>query len=377
MLLLSKLIHQLIACPSITPRDEGCQTILSQHLHQLGFAIKHLPFADVNNFWAKRGKTAPLLLFVGHTDVVPPGPLDKWDSPPFMPTIRNGLLYGRGSADMKASLAAMLVACKKFIDQHPNHKGSIAWLITSDEEGPSINGTAKVAALLKSRNEKIDYCLVGEPTCEEKLGDTLKIGRRGSLSAHLIIQGKQGHIAYPQLAKNPIHLFSSILSELLSNEWDNNQVISDFQPTSFQLSNIHGGTGAGNVIPDSLEVKFNFRYSPATTAEKLQKKVITILKKNNVDYKITWQHGAHPFLSLPGKLRSACLSSIKKFTALSPRVSTIGGTSDGRFIAPLGAEIVEFGPCNRTIHQINEYVAIADLEKLALIYEEILKQLLL
>lgn len=376
MLSLTELIHQLVACPSVTPQDEGCQTILSQHLDQLGFAIEHLPFADVNNFWARRGKEESLFVFVGHTDVVPPGPLDKWESPPFTPTIRNGLLYGRGSADMKGSLAAMLVACERFIDQHPNHKGSIAWLITSDEEGPSINGTAKVVELLKKRNEKIDYCLVGEPTCEEKLGDTLKIGRRGSLSADLIIQGKQGHIAYPQLAENPIHRFNSSLTDLLNTNWDD-RIISDFQPTSFQLSNIHAGTGAGNVIPDNLEIKFNFRYSPATTAEKLKNNVMNILKKHGLNYKITWQHGGLPFLSPEGKLRNVCLSAIKKITGLSPIVSTTGGTSDARFIATLGAEIVEFGPCNRSIHQINECVSITDLEKLALIYEEILKKILL
>ncbi|MEN9470754.1 MAG: succinyl-diaminopimelate desuccinylase [Pseudomonadota bacterium] len=370
------LVQQLIACPSVTPRDEACQTILCQHLKRLGFAIEHLPFEEVNNFWARRGKEGPLFVFVGHTDVVPPGPLDKWDSPPFKPTIRNGQLYGRGSADMKASLAAMLVACERFINQHPHHTSSIAWLITSDEEGPSINGTAKVAALLKKRNEKIDYCLVGEPSCEKKLGDTLKIGRRGSLSARLFIQGKQGHIAYPQLAENPIHRFNNSLTELLNTHWDDS-VLADFQATSLQLSNIHAGTGAGNVIPDNLEVQFNFRYSPATSAEKLKNTVVAILKKHNLNYKIDWQHGGLPFLSAPGQLRSACLSVIKKITGLSSTVSTTGGTSDARFIAPLGAEIVEFGPCNRTIHQINECVSISDIEQLALIYEEILKKMIL
>ena len=376
MLSITELTQQLVSQPSVTPEDKGCQTLLCHHLNRLGFAIEHLPFADVNNFWARRGKEAPLFVFVGHTDVVPTGPLDKWNSPPFVPTIRNGQLYGRGSADMKGSLAAMLVACDKFINEHPKHKGSIAWLITSDEEGPSINGTAKVSEILKNRNEKIDYCLVGEPTSEEKLGDTLKIGRRGSLSAHLVINGKQGHIAYPQLAKNPIHLFSPSLAELLNIHWDEGTAHPDFQPTSLQFSNLHSGTGANNVIPDCIEVKFNFRYSPATTAKKLEDTVEAILKKHHLKYEITWQRSGLPFLSSSGQLRLICLEVIKKLTGITPSVSTSGGTSDARFIAALGAEIVEFGPCNRTIHQINESVSIDDLDKLALIYEEILKKIL-
>jgi succinyl-diaminopimelate desuccinylase len=376
MLSLIELVQQLVSRPSITPEDKGCQIVLSEHLHRLGFAIEHLPFADVNNFWARRGKEAPLFVFIGHTDVVPTGPLDKWNSPPFAPTIQNGQLYGRGSVDMKGSLAAMLVACEQFINKHPNHRGSIAWIVTSDEEGPGINGTAKVAETLKKRNEKIDYCLVGEPTSEEKLGDTLKVGRRGSLSGHLIIQGKQGHIAYPQLAKNPIHLFSQSLIELLNTNWDKEITCTDFQPTSLQFSNLHSGTGASNVIPDSIEVKFNFRYSPTTTAKKLEDFTEAILKKYHLKYHLTWQRGGLPFLSPSGQLRLSCLEVIKKLTGIVPTVSTSGGTSDARFIAPLGAEIVEFGPCNRTIHQINENVSVSDLEKLALIYEEILKKTL-
>lgn len=376
MLSLTELVQQLVSRPSVTPEDKGCQAVLSQHLNRLGFAIEHLPFADVNNFWARRGKEAPLFVFVGHTDVVPTGPLDKWNSPPFVPTIQNGQLHGRGSADMKGSLAAMLMACDQFINKHPNHSGSIAWIMTSDEEGSSINGTAKVVEILKKRNEKIDYCLVGEPTSEEKLGDTLKIGRRGSLSAHLIVNGKQGHIAYPQLAKNPIHLFSPSLTELLNTHWDEGIAYPDFQPTSLQFSNLLSGTGAGNVIPDCIEVKFNFRYSLATTAKKLEDTVEAILKKHHLKYQITWQRGGLPFLSSSGQLRLVCLEVIKKLTGITSAVSTSGGTSDAHFIAPLGAEIVEFGPCNRTIHQINENVSIDDLEKLALIYEEILKQML-
>lgn len=377
MLSVLELTQRLIACPSITPNDAGCQILLSKQLQHLGFRIEHLPFADVNNFWARRGNTEPLFVFAGHTDVVPPGPLEKWHTPPFEPTVRDGLLYGRGSADMKGSLAAMLVACERFITQTPNHRGSIAWLITSDEEGPSVNGTAKVIETLKARNETLAYCLVGEPTCEETFGDTLKIGRRGSLSADLSIQGKQGHIAYPQLAKNPIHLFSPALAELLQTEWDQGQVNSDFQATSFQFSNIHAGTGAGNVIPDTLDMKFNFRYSPVNTAERLQERVISTLKKHKLNYTLHWQHGGKPFLSTTGQLRHHTLTAIKKVTGIAPILSTTGGISDARFIAALGTEVVEFGPRNRSIHQINECVSIQDLEKLVLIYEELLKNLIL
>ncbi|MES2141638.1 MAG: succinyl-diaminopimelate desuccinylase [Pseudomonadota bacterium] len=378
MLPMIELLQQLVACPSVTPEDAGCQTLLSRHLQRLGFEIEHLPFGEVNNFWAKRGEKEPLFVFAGHTDVVPTGPLEKWATPPFEPIIKNGLLYGRGSADMKGSLAAMLVACEIFITQSPNHHGSIAWLITSDEEGLSIDGTAKVIETLKKRNVKIDYCLVGEPTCEEKLGDTLKIGRRGSLSGHLLIHGKQGHIAYPQLAKNPIHLFSPILAELLHTQWDNEVSNADFQATSFQLSNIHAGTGAGNVIPDILDIKFNFRYSPITTAEKLQDRVEGILKKHSVNFTLNWlPGGGKPFLSSAGQLRNTTISAIKEITGVTPKLSTSGGVSDARFIAPLGTEVIEFGPCNRSIHQINECVSITELEQLALIYEALLKKLLL
>lgn len=376
MLSLIELTQQLITCPSVTPKDAGCQTLLTENLQRLDFRIEHLPFGDVNNFWARRGTKGPLFVFAGHTDVVPPGPLKKWDTPPFEPNIRDGLLYGRGSADMKGSLAAMLVACEKFIAQNPKHDGSIAWLITSDEEGPSVDGTVKVIEFLKNRKEKIDYCLVGEPTCEETLGDTLKIGRRGSLSGRLIIQGKQGHIAYPQLTKNPIHFFSSTLVELLNTSWDNHQTNPDFQATSFQVSNIHAGTGANNVIPDFLEVKFNFRYSPVTSAEKLQAMLTRCLNKHKLDYQLDWEHGGKPFLSTKGRLRMAVMSAIKEITGHSPSISTTGGTSDARFITNLETETLEFGPCNRSIHQINEFISVADLEKLVLIYESVLKKIL-
>ncbi|OJA00508.1 succinyl-diaminopimelate desuccinylase [Rickettsiella grylli] len=377
MIPLIELVQQLVAKPSVTPNDKGCQSLLCQHLKCLDFAIEHFPFAEVNNFWARRGKKSPLLVFIGHTDVVPAGPLEKWETPPFMPTIRNGQLYGRGSADMKGSLAAMLVACRKFIHDYPHHHGSIAWLITSDEEGPGIQGIAKVTEVLKKRNEKIDYCLVGEPTCEKKLGDTLKIGRRGSLSAHLIVKGKQAHIAYPQLSENPIHQFSPLLVELLRTDWDDGIKHPHFQPTRLQFSNIQGGVGVNNVTPDCLDVKFNFRYSPATTSIKLKNTVENILKKHLLKYQINWEEGGFSFLSPSGQLRLTCLDIIKNMTGIVPTISTTGGTSDGRFIASMGAEIVEFGPCNQTIHQINECVSIEELEKLSKIYEEILKKILL
>jgi len=365
-----KLVQQLIKCPSITPDDAGCQSILIERLKKIGFEVKNLPFGEVSNFWAKRGNQGPLLVFIGHTDVVPTGPVEKWTSPPFQPEIKDGYLYGRGSADMKGSLAAMLVACENFIAKHPEHAGSIAWLITSDEEGPSIDGTAKVVEWLKSQNKTIDYCLVGEPTCETQLGDTVKIGRRGTLSGHLIIYGKQGHIAYPYLADNPIHKAVPALNELVSVIWDEGYEF--FQATSFQMSNIHSGTGAGNVIPGELEVKFNFRYSPAVTAEQLQQKVISTLDKHQLRYELTWQHSGKPFLTQRGKLVDTCLDAIKSVTNTTPTLSTSGGTSDGRFIAPLGAQIVEFGPCNKTIHHINECVLVEDLDKLTAIYERVL-----
>lgn len=373
--LLLELAQQLITRPSLTPDDAGCQDILLARLKKMQFEIELLPFMDVKNFWARRGTQGPLLVFVGHTDVVPTGPLEKWESPPFKPEIRDGLLYGRGSADMKGSLAAMIIACENFIAAHPNHKGSIAWLITSDEEGININGTPKVVEVLKQRQEKIDYCLVGEPTCHQQLGDMIKIGRRGSLSGKLIVHGKQGHIAYPHLAENPIHKSLPALDELSKTTWD--EGIEFFQPTSLQISNIHGGTGAGNVIPGDLEIRFNFRYSPAVTTEFLQDKVETILKKHHLNFSLTWDHSGKSFLSPRGKLIDASVSAIQKLTDRIPELSTSGGTSDARFLAPMGCEIVEFGPCNGTIHQINECVSINDLLQLSMIYEEILKEILL
>lgn len=372
---LIELAQQLMARPSITPNDAGCQEILSQRLQQLGFTIEHLPCGEVNNFWARRGTVAPLFVFAGHTDVVPPGPLEQWHSPPFQPEIRNGYLYGRGAADMKGSLAAMLIACENFIAAHPQHSGSIAWLITSDEEGPTnTNGTVKVIDHLQARNEHITWCLVGEASCVQQMGDTLKIGRRGTLSGKLIIHGKQGHIAYPQLADNPIHRIANFLTEIIATPWDKGNEF--FPPTSFQISNIHAGTGAGNVIPGHLELKFNFRYSPEVTAEILQQSVENLLKKHHLSYDIQWQHSGNPFLTHKGELVNACIKVIEEITSITPTLSTDGGTSDGRFIAPTGAQVVELGPRNNTIHQINECVAIAELESLVEIYQKTLELLL-
>lgn len=372
---LLEIAQQLINCPSITPHDSDCQSIIAKYLNTLGFTIEQLPFGEVSNLWARHGNQGPLFIFVGHTDVVPTGPLEQWDSPPFQAEVRDGYLYGRGSADMKGSLAAMLIACKNFIKKHPHHPGSIAWLITSDEEGPSVDGTAKVIEVLQQRHEKIDFCLVGEPTCEKQLGDTIKIGRRGSLSGELIIYGKQGHIAYPQNADNPIHKALNALKELTDNHWDQGQDY--FQPTSLQLSNIHAGTGAGNVIPGELRLQFNFRYSPAVTAEALQTSVKNILEHHQLSYQLTWHHSGLPFLTTQDKLIAAAKNAVEVVTGVKPTLSTSGGTSDGRFVAPTGAQVIEFGPCNQTIHQINECVAIDDLTTLALVYEKVLENLLL
>lgn len=368
-----ELTQQLIAQASVTPNDNSCQTILSARLAKLGFTIEHLPFNNVSNLWARHGTQSPLFVFVGHTDVVPPGPTAQWTSPPFIPEVRNGYLYGRGAADMKGSLAAMLVACENFINTHPAYQGSIAWLITSDEEGPSIDGTARVVEVLKNRQQQIDWCLVGEPSSDKQFGDTIKIGRRGSLSAKLIIHGKQGHIAYPQHAVNPIHAASAMLAELVQTTWDQGNAF--FQPTSFQISNIHAGTGVGNVIPGELEIHFNFRYAPVTSAEQLQQRVHTLLEKHALQFTLDWQHSGQPFITERGPLVTACCNAIETTLGVTPQLSTSGGTSDGRFIAPTGAQIVEFGPTNSTIHQIDECVAVNELIKLSEIYQRLLEQL--
>ncbi len=368
------LASELIARKSVTPADAGCQTLLAERLAAIGFAIEHLRFDDVDNLWARRGTDGPLLAFAGHTDVVPPGPADAWDSDPFTPEVRDGLLYGRGAADMKSSIAAMVTACERFVAAHPDHTGSIAFLITSDEEGPSINGTVKVIEQLEARGEKIDWCLVGEPSSRERTGDTIKNGRRGSLNGALQVRGKQGHVAYPQLADNPIHRAAPALAELAALEWDNGN--DHFPPTTFQVSNIHSGDGTVNVIPGTVDILFNLRFSTESTVESIQARTHAILDSHALDYTLDWKLSGPPFLTPAGELVDAATAAIRQVTGLQTELSTSGGTSDGRFIAPTGAQVVELGPVNATIHQVNECVSISEINDLSVIYEEILKHLL-
>lgn len=369
-----KLALDLISRASVTPEDAGCQQSMLTRLQALGFNAKLLRFEDVDNFWARRGNTGPVFAFAGHTDVVPTGPLDQWDSVPFKPEIRDGYLYGRGAADMKGSLAAFITACERFVAKHPDHNGSIALLITSDEEGPSINGTVKVVQYLESREEKIDWCLVGEPSSTNKVGDVIKNGRRGSLGARLVVQGIQGHVAYPHLAENPIHSVAPALAELAAEEWDQGNEF--FPATTFQVSNINAGTGATNVIPGEAEVIFNFRFSTELTAEILQQRVEVILDKHQLKYHIDWNLSGQPFLTAEGELVTAACESIQELTGYSSELSTAGGTSDGRFIAPTGAQVLELGPVNATIHKVNECVSTEDLDTLSDIYERIMEKLL-
>ena len=365
---------QLLRQPSVTPIDHTCQTIMADRLEAIGFNIENMRFEDVDNLWARRGTASPVFCFAGHTDVVPTGHLDAWHSDPFLPEIRDGKLYGRGSADMKTALAAMVVASERFVKKHPDHKGSIAFLITSDEEGPSINGTVKVIETLEARNEKMTWCLVGEPSSTNTLGDIVKNGRRGSLNANLTVKGKQGHVAYPHLATNPIHAASQALAELCETVWDNGNEY--FPATTFQISNINSGTGATNVIPGTMNTLFNFRYSTEVTAEELKVRVMEILDRHNVEYDIVWTLSGLPFLTPVGELVNAARTAIKNVTGTETELSTSGGTSDGRFIAPTGAQVLELGVLNATIHQINEHVNIDELEPLAEIYEQILVELL-
>lgn len=368
------LTRELIRRDSVTPRDEGCQALMIDRLQAIGFKVEKMRHGDVDNFWARRGDAGPLFCFAGHTDVVPTGPLDKWDSPPFEPTVRNGLLYGRGAADMKASLAAFVTACERFVAEHPDHKGSLSLLITSDEEGVATDGTVKVVDALEARGESIDYCIVGEPTSEQRLGDTIKNGRRGSLSGRLIVHGIQGHIAYPQLAKNPIHLLAPALAELAATRWDDGNAF--FPPTSWQVSNIQAGTGATNVIPGHCELLFNFRFSPESTAENLKERVYQILDRHGLAYELHWQLSGQPFITPPGALTQALSQAIADVADAKAVLSTTGGTSDGRFIKRIARELVEFGPINATIHKLNECVAVADIEPLADIYRRTLEGLL-
>lgn len=369
-----ELTKQLIACPSVTPEDAGCQDLIIHRLQAIGFEIEKLPFGDVKNFWARRGKQSPLLCFAGHTDVVPPGALDEWDQDPFLPTVKNGMLYGRGAADMKGSIAAMVTACERFFTAQPNHQGSIAFLITSDEEGPSVDGTVKVVEHLQRRKEQMDWCLVGEPSSSTRLGDIIKNGRRGSVNGKLVVRGIQGHVAYPHLGDNPIHRFAPALHALCSKEWDQGNDF--FPPTSFQISNIHAGTGAENVIPGRLEVTFNLRFSTETSFEQIQQDVEAILNRHQLVYDLTWRLSGHPFLTPKGELIDATQSAVMAVTGKPAQLSTAGGTSDGRFIAPTGAQVVELGPLNASIHKVNEQVACEDLDRLSSIYEKILEILL-
>jgi len=369
-----ELTKALINRNSVTPDDAGCQKMLCDRLEPLGFETEHMRFEDVDNIWVRRGTERPLLCFAGHTDVVPTGPIADWDSDPFQAEIRDGLLYGRGSADMKASIAAFTVATERFVKDFPDHKGSLAYLITSDEEGPSINGTVKVIETLEARNEKMDWCLVGEPSSTDTLGDVIKNGRRGSLNAYLTVKGKQGHVAYPHLANNPVHLAAPMLDELTKMQWDMGNDF--FPPTTFQVSNINSGTGATNVVPGTIDIIFNFRFSTEITSEQLQERVIALLDKHELDYDVKWVLSGNPFLTAKGELVAAAVESISEVTGTQTELSTSGGTSDGRFIAPTGAQVLELGPRNETIHQTNECVEVDDLEPLEEIYYRIIKKLL-
>lgn len=369
-----KLTQALIQQPSVTPDDCQCQEMMIKRLAPLGFKAETMHFEEVTNLWARKGTDGPLLCFAGHTDVVPTGPESDWKHPPFEAKIDGDFLHGRGAADMKGSLAAFISACERFVEQHPEHKGSIAYLITSDEEGPAKNGTVKVIETLEARNEKIDWCLVGEPSSTKVLGDVIKNGRRGSLNAKLTIKGKQGHVAYPHLAENPIHLASPALTDLVSQEWDQGN---DFFPaTTFQITNIQSGTGATNVIPGTKEILFNFRFSTEVTADELKARTEDILKKHDLDYDIIWNLSGQPFLTEAGPLVDAAVKAIKYVKGVDAELSTSGGTSDGRFIAPTGAQVLELGPINATIHQVDEHVSVQDLNDLSLIYEKILIELL-
>ena len=369
-----ELTRALIACPSVTPADAGCQALMTARLAASGFSIETLQFGSVTNLWARRGDAHPVLCFAGHTDVVPTGPLEEWRSDPFTPVIRDGVLYGRGAADMKSGLAAMVTATEEFVAAHPDHRGSIAFLITSDEEGPSVDGTKRVVEALKARGQTIDWCIVGEPSSGQTVGDTIKIGRRGSLSGRLTVHGVQGHVAYPQLAENPVHTLAPALAELTARTWDGGDAF--FQPTTVQISTLHAGTGAPNVIPGELKARFNLRYCPVQTVEALKKTVEDILARHGVRYTIEWYVSGEPFYTPPGELSQAAVDAITAVTGTAPQLSTGGGTSDGRFIAPLGAQVVELGVTNATIHKVNECVRVEEIGLLHRMYRGVLERLL-
>jgi len=369
-----ELLKELISCPSVTPHDAGCLSIIERRLSSLGFEIERMDQEDTANLWATHGTARPLFVFAGHTDVVPTGPLEKWHSPPFSPTLRDGQLYGRGAADMKASLAAFVVACERFLQQYPDYKGSIACLLTSDEEGSARYGTQTVVCQLQARGVKLDYCLVGEPTSCEQLGDTIKNGRRGSLSGRLLVRGKQGHIAYPHLADNPIHRIAPALAELVATQWD--QGNADFPPTTWQISNIQAGTGANNVIPGECQIDFNFRFSTESTADSLKQRLENILNAHGISFQLDWHLSGEAFLSPRTTLVQALSQAIQAELGIETQCSTTGGTSDGRFIAKICPQVVEFGPLNQSIHQVNECVRVDDLEPLARCYERTMRALL-
>ena len=369
-----ELTQQLIAQRSVTPDDGNCQTILRKRLAPLGFAFERISNNGVDNMWSRRGITGPLIAFAGHTDVVPTGPLEQWHSDPFQPTIRDGKLYGRGAADMKTSIAAFVTATERFVATHPNLPGSIGLLITSDEEGPAVDGTVRVVEALRARGELLNYCIVGEPTCVDILGDMIKNGRRGSLSGKLTVKGIQGHVAYPHLAKNPIHLLAPAISELATMTWDNGNEY--FPPTTWQISNLHAGTGATNVIPGSAEVLFNFRFATVSTPELLKNRLESVLKKHHLDYELAWELGGKPFLTPRGALVAAISTAIQSVTGAAPAISCTGGTSDGRFIKDICEELIEFGPINASIHKLNEHVSVADIEPLSEIYFRTLENIL-
>ncbi|OCH01649.1 succinyl-diaminopimelate desuccinylase [Aliivibrio fischeri] len=368
------LAKDLLSRQSITPEDAGCQELMIKRLEALGFTIEIMVFEDTTNFWARRGNEAPLFTFAGHTDVVPTGDLTHWNTNPFEPTIIDGMLYARGTADMKGSLACMVVAVERFVAEHPNHKGSISFLITSDEEGPFINGTTRVVDTLQERNEIIDMCIVGEPSSTSHVGDVVKNGRRGSLTGNLTVKGIQGHVAYPHIARNPIHQAMPALSELATTVWDNGNDY--FPPTSFQIPNMNGGTGASNVIPGTVEIMFNFRFSTESTVDELQQRVVEILDKHDLEYDLDWIINGLPFLTDTGDLLTAVVNAVDTVNQQKPQLLTTGGTSDGRFIAQMGSQVIELGPVNATIHKVNECVNVEDLEKLTDMYQEVLNNLL-
>ena len=368
------LTRDLMARASVSPVDGGCQAVMIDRLRAAGFEVETMRFGPVDNFWAKRGASGPVFCFAGHTDVVPSGPLDDWRTDPFQPAIEGDMLYGRGAADMKSGLAAMVTATEEFVRRHPRHGGTLAFLITSDEEGPSVDGTRRVVEVLRERGEAIDWCLVGEPSSEKMLGDTIKIGRRGSLSGRLTVHGVQGHIAYPQLADNPVHALAPALAELTARTWDAGNA--HFQPTTFQVSNISAGTGAPNVIPGELRARFNLRFSTEQTVDSLKDTVESLLRRHRVNYSLEWFVSGLPFFTPPGRLSDAAAQAVREKTGASPGLSTGGGTSDGRFIAPLGAQVIELGVINATIHKVNECVKVADIDRLHAIYVRTLELLL-